>query len=521
MTARRALLLTMTFLVAVSTSGCHEFWCPLESTGEDWTLGLASGKTFSCNAVAEKPRANAVVDSTPAPAFVGRPVTVDGSRSTPSAGADHITSYTWNLDRDGRYDDATGPTATRIFGAPGDYEVALRVRDSDGRRGTVSAWVHVVEPGAHNPVAVLAASPTTVAAGGAVTFDPGGSHDPDGEIRSYEYLWASPGADHAFDLSSTGPGPQTHVYRDPGTYTARLRVVDDDGLSAAAFQTITVTESSSPTGPTAPGLAASFTIAPNPAPPGADVTFDASASSGNITAYEWDLDGEEGYERTTASPHTNRAYGEQYAGARITVRLRVANAAGDRSAPASRTLTVSQGLAHTTRPRGTLAAALGLRFRARLRGQTYGRHGGRVKVSRRRASVVRRAMIGTLRGSIGRGAGRARLAALVPATWIGRFSMTASRRARRLSVRGLVHAMFERAPGTACLRLRLKARGRRRTGTIVSVGGTVAGAEVGARARFRWRMTRSGDVLMRGRIRPTAAPGPPGRACAVLAKLRP
>jgi PKD repeat protein len=42
-----------------------------------------------------------------------------------------LASQDWDLDADGQYDDASGPTATRIFATAGAYVVWLRVRDRD------------------------------------------------------------------------------------------------------------------------------------------------------------------------------------------------------------------------------------------------------------------------------------------------------------------------------------------------------------------------------------------------------
>jgi len=43
-----------------------------------------------------------------------------------------LTSQTWDLDGDGRYDDASGPVASRTFRGAGIYSVGLRVTDSKG-----------------------------------------------------------------------------------------------------------------------------------------------------------------------------------------------------------------------------------------------------------------------------------------------------------------------------------------------------------------------------------------------------
>ncbi len=85
---------------------------------------------------------------------------------------------------------------------------------------------------------------------------------------------------------------------------------------------------------------ASFTVAPNPAQAGDNVSFDASASSdpdGTIAKYEWDLDGNGSFETDTGTnPTTTRTYP---AAGTFDVKLRVTDN-GANTSQTSRTLTV-------------------------------------------------------------------------------------------------------------------------------------------------------------------------------------
>jgi PKD repeat protein len=79
------------------------------------------------------------VDQLPTPSFTFTPTSpVAGQRtsfqstsSDPDGGQD-IASLGWDLDGNGTYGDATGPTATRVFPTAGTYPVALQVTDSVG-----------------------------------------------------------------------------------------------------------------------------------------------------------------------------------------------------------------------------------------------------------------------------------------------------------------------------------------------------------------------------------------------------
>jgi hypothetical protein len=77
-----------------------------------------------------------------------------------------------------------------------------------------------------------------------------------------------------------------------------------------------------------PRPVASMTITPNPARAGQTVTFDASKSSysqGTIARYEWDLDGNGSYERTTTTPTVTAAYATAQT---VNVGLRVVDSNG-------------------------------------------------------------------------------------------------------------------------------------------------------------------------------------------------
>jgi PKD repeat protein len=506
MLRRRLLPAVAALFVAFTMSGCHEAFCG-DPVDFDYVFELVGG-VYRCKGVPEEPKPYAIADHTPEPALTGQLITLDGSRSHTPEGT--IQSYAWDLDADGRFDDATGAAAETSFEQRGEHAVALRVRDSEGRRDRADIVIAVLEPGeAVPPIAVLDADSTAVPVGGTVTFDPRRSSDLDGRI--VEYAWDLDG-DGSYFQSSNVPDPEQHTYREAGTFTARLRVTDDDGLTGVAEQTITVSAGGT--------VQAAFMISPNPARPDQTVTFDASGSQGDVARYEWDLDGDGTYEPPSGTATTTHNYeGEAQPGDAIDVGLRVSNAAGTATSTATEELRFTE-----TAGARLKAAAAGRPFRARLEGATYGRHRGVARASGRRLSIKRRVLAGALRGKLlGRGGAGDPLADYLRAGWLGRISMSARRDRPLVTLRGLAYARFERAPGSACVRLRLRARGRRRTGTLVALGGTGDGATLAARASFRWRFTRRGEVALRGRIRggTTRPPRAPGRACASLRRLRP
>jgi hypothetical protein len=65
-----------------------------------------------------------------------------------------IEALDWDLNGDGLFDDAHGPTAARVFPTPGAYPVSLRVTDLDGLISISTRLVTVAFPPAPLPIAV-------------------------------------------------------------------------------------------------------------------------------------------------------------------------------------------------------------------------------------------------------------------------------------------------------------------------------------------------------------------------------
>lgn len=82
------------------------------------------------------------------------------------------------------------------------------------------------------PVAVFTTGGTGGAAPWTVTFDAGGSQDPDGHVASYRWEFGDGG-------TGTGATP-TWTYQEPGFYTPRLTVTDNRGAEAAAVDSAVV-----------------------------------------------------------------------------------------------------------------------------------------------------------------------------------------------------------------------------------------------------------------------------------------
>ncbi len=81
---------------------------------------------------------------------------------------------------------------------------------------------------------------------GTCTFNAAGSSDPDGSIATYEWDWTNDGV---FD--GTGVNP-THDFVNPGTYSVKLRVTDNEGATDSAVHSFAVLTGTPPSRPREP-----------------------------------------------------------------------------------------------------------------------------------------------------------------------------------------------------------------------------------------------------------------------------
>lgn len=151
--------------------------------------------------------------------------------STSSDADGTIASQSWDLNGDGVFGDATGPSASTSFATTGPHTVRLRVTDDFGASTVSSKTVDVAN---RPPSPSFTFSPAYPLRDQTVTFT-STSSDADGRIVSQAWDLDDDGR---FDDGS-GTSARTS-YHAAGTHTVRLRVTDDDGSSSIAMQVVTV-----------------------------------------------------------------------------------------------------------------------------------------------------------------------------------------------------------------------------------------------------------------------------------------
>lgn len=214
---------------------------------------------------------HAATNATPVPVprweqFPGEPIIVFGGGDSIDRDG-HVVSWSWKF---GDGTTGTGPDASHMYARAGTYQATLTVKDDRGASASKSFAV-TVQPKPNMPpeaAGSATATPGTLAA----TFDGGASRDHDGRVVAYAWNFG--------DGTAAKGARVGHTYKTPGTYPARLTVLDDRGGTASAEVPVTVAGNRAPV-PMAVAVPVSGKLA---------VDFDAAGSSdsdGTIASHAW------------------------------------------------------------------------------------------------------------------------------------------------------------------------------------------------------------------------------------------
>ena len=165
-----------------------------------------------------------------------------------STGSGNPTSYAWDLNGDGKFDDGNTPTVTKTYDQAGAYKVALKVT-SGNKTAQVQHTIRVAS-GLESSFTWSPQNPTTA---DQVTLT-STSTVQSGSITGWS--WDLNG-DRRFD-DAKGESV-TYTFAQPGDHQVGLRVTDNTGARATSFNTISVADAAAAPPPPA-------TPAPSPAP---------------------------------------------------------------------------------------------------------------------------------------------------------------------------------------------------------------------------------------------------------------
>ena len=150
----------------------------------------------------------------------GSSISFSGSATDGGSGVD-TTTYEWDLDNDGEYDDATSSTTSYTWNDNYNGNVGLRVKDNVGNTGYATTTVTVSNV---NPTA-SATNDGPVKEGSLVTVT-ASQTDPGADTFTYSFDWNNDGIYEIIDQVS--PSAQ-NTWNDNCVYTVGIMVKDDDG----------------------------------------------------------------------------------------------------------------------------------------------------------------------------------------------------------------------------------------------------------------------------------------------------
>jgi PKD repeat protein len=216
-------------------------------------------------------------------------VQVPGSVSFDASASDDpdgvITAYDWDF---GDGTSGNGPTVSHSYTRPGAYMVRLTVHDDAGGAATTSLVVNALAP-APQPPAALFSSASRAKSRTRIAFDATASHVAGAVITQYTWRFG--------DGTSTSGPLVAHSFARPGTYSVRLTVTSNGGLSGTLTRTIRILNRPP---------SAKLTVAPiRGTARGFAFSARATDPDGHIAAYGWSF-GDGGRAHGPHARHTYR-----------------------------------------------------------------------------------------------------------------------------------------------------------------------------------------------------------------------
>jgi PKD repeat protein len=209
---------------------------------------------------------------------VGEPINFE-STSTDPDGNETIIDWDWDLDDDGQFDDASGPTVQHAYSTPGNKTVGLRVTDSSGATHSTTRTVPVNAA----PHGAFTFSPEFPLPGQPVTFTSTSRALGAGNaIASVEWDFDFDVNTGVFTRDAAGPSV-SHGFATPGPKTVAIRVTETP-TGSVDIEAGTVLVNAPPR--------AAFSVAPANAFVNDTVTLSSTSADpdGPLTRQDWDLD---------------------------------------------------------------------------------------------------------------------------------------------------------------------------------------------------------------------------------------
>jgi hypothetical protein len=143
-------------------------------------------------------------------------------------------TYSWDLNGDGVFGDATGPDVQAVFTLAGQHNVSVQVTDAHNQSTVGSLAVTVVNV----PPRVFLGLGYRIHEGDTIAFQ-GSISDPGVSSETYTYSWDFNYDGQTLNSQASGATPQ-HTFLHPGTYQVAAQVLDNQGGVGLGETTVTV-----------------------------------------------------------------------------------------------------------------------------------------------------------------------------------------------------------------------------------------------------------------------------------------
>ena len=190
-----------------------------------------------------------------------------------------VTSYTWDLDNDNTFGDATGAEINFQFLDAGNHTVTLQVSTDQGCTSEAVGFVTIA------PLPVIIFNVTGACEGTPVQF----LNQSSNQVGTIDYLW-----DFGDSQFSAAVSP-SHIYGAEGTYTVNLTGTSSFGCVSSGSQSITIN----------PGASASFTYTEVCIGATTDFVNTSTADGSNIENYLWTFGDNDASVAQSPSHHYN------------------------------------------------------------------------------------------------------------------------------------------------------------------------------------------------------------------------
>src|SRR5215467_12326994 len=155
--------------------------------GDLFYVDMEDGTVHRVTYTAANQPPTAVITASPTSGPTPLTVSFDGTGSSDPEGKP--LSYSWDLNGDGTFGDATGPTASFTYTTAGVYHPSLRVTDDQGASDTASV---TVTAGNTAPVAVIDSPPSSLTwkVGDTINFSGHATDAQDGTLQASQLSWS-------------------------------------------------------------------------------------------------------------------------------------------------------------------------------------------------------------------------------------------------------------------------------------------------------------------------------------------